>query len=241
MNVYSMKRALAIIPARKNSKGIKFKNKKELLGKPLISYTIEAAIESNIVDIIVATDDEDIIEIARSYGINSDYMRPESVSTDEASMDSLIIDVLNYAKKKEVNYKYAITLQPTSPFRTSNDIKNAIALAEDSHKGNVIGVSKMLHHPYECIEENGSLIEYSWRFLAKPIEKKNRRQDYEDRYWFINGAIYCFCIDDFLENGGFNWNNSIIYKMDIENSIDIDTDFDFDIAENIMRKKIING
>jgi CMP-N,N'-diacetyllegionaminic acid synthase len=233
------KKAIAIIPARKNSKGIKFKNKRKLLGKPLISYTIEAAIESKIVDIIVASDDEDILDIAKTYGIYNDYIRPENVSNDEASMDSLILDVLKYLKKKNYNHKYAITLQPTSPFRTSKDIINAIELVENSNKKTVIGVSRMMHHPYECIEESVLLKETSWKFIAKPQENKKRRQEYEDKYWFINGAIYCYSIDDFLELKGFNWDNSVIYKMDIENSIDIDTEFEFEIAESLMRK-IIN-
>jgi CMP-N,N'-diacetyllegionaminic acid synthase len=232
--------ALAIIPARKNSKGIKFKNKKNLLGKPLISYTIEAAIQSGVVDILVATDDDEILSIAKSYGLETDYVRPQSVSNDESSMDSLILDVLKFIRKDKT-YVYGITLQPTSPFRTAVDIKKAIELKRTHHNRNVIGVSKMLHHPYECIEEIGANdFELDWKFLAKPREKKSRRQDYEQNYWFINGAIYCFGIDEFLSTGGFSWKNSILYKMDTVNSIDIDTNFEFSIAESLMRKSYHN-
>ena len=240
MNKNTNKDVLAIIPARKNSKGIRFKNKKLLMGKPLIAYTIEAAIESGIVDILVASDDDEILRISESYGLETDYMRPESVSDDEASMDSVILDVISYIKEKKFSYNYAMTLQPTSPFRTSQDILNAVELVKNTSKC-VVGVSKMMHHPYECIEEGDSTrFGLGWTYLARPFSKKNRRQDYEDRYWFINGAIYCYSIDNFIDSGGFNWDNSIIYKMGIENSIDIDTDFEFAIAEDMMKNKIKN-
>jgi N-acylneuraminate cytidylyltransferase/CMP-N,N'-diacetyllegionaminic acid synthase len=99
----------------------------------------------------------------------------------------------------------------------------------------------MLHHPYECVEEiQNNKYALDWEYIAKPLEKKIRRQDYEDKYWFINGAIYCFGVDEFILNQGFNWENAILYKMDIMNSIDIDTDFEFEIVENLMRKRSQN-
>ena len=230
------KDTVAIIPARKGSKGVPFKNKRLLAGRPLIEYTIEAALNSNEVDLFLSSDDEDIIRIAESYGLSIEYVRPVSISLDTTSMEEVVFDALTYLQNKPNEpYKYAMILQPTSPFRTSKDIQNAINLKREDNN-NILGVSLMIHHPSECIIEN--LKGQNWSYLIEPANVK-RRQDYVGSYWFINGAMYCFDVQNFLDNKAFNWKGAKLLKMSEENSLDIDTNLDFIMADALM-KSILN-
>lgn len=230
------KNCVAIIPARKGSKGLPLKNKMLLNGKPLIAYTLEAAINSQAVDILVSTDDEDIVGICKGYGISMDYIRPEQISGDNTPMIDVVKHALTYIRGNiGIHHTSAMILQPTSPFRTGIDIARALELKKENPNKSVVGVSKMLHHPSECLIEGVNTKEISsWEYLVPPSAAR-RRQDYIGEYWFINGAMYCHSIEKILNQTDLSIDDACLFKMDLINSIDIDSQFEFTLCEAIAK------
>lgn len=225
---------LAIIPARSGSKGLKDKNIKELNGKPMIAYTIEAAIKSSIFeDIIVSTDSKEYAEIALKYGADVPFLRSKELSSETASSKDVILDVINKMIAKGSKYDYFMLLQPTSPLRTSRNIKEAYKLLLEKKANAVVSVCEVDHHPFlsnkldETLLLDGFLGEYD----------NIRRQDL-DKFYRINGAIYLSKTDYFLMFQNFYKNNSIAYIMEKIASIDIDNFIDFKLAEILLNKKL---
>lgn len=134
---------LALINARKGSKGIKNKNKKILNNKPLISWTFEIIkkLENKFEDILLSTDDNDIIKIAKKYNIDSPFVRPKSLAKDKTLQIDVIHHALNYAEKKK-KYDAVVLFQPTNPLRRINDIKKCISVFEKYNPDNVITIIK---------------------------------------------------------------------------------------------------
>lgn len=218
---------LAIITARSGSKGLKDKNIRLLDGKPLLAYTIQAAIESNIFDeIYVSTDSEKYREIALKYGASVPFLRSEENATDNATSWDTVKEAIEKYEKTGMDFDTITLLQPTSPLRSSVDIVNGYNLLKENSKAlGVIGVCEMEHSPLWSaqIDNNFSMKEFSNKFV--PRQKL-------PMYYRINGALWIikkellFHIEDlYLE--------SIAYIMPQERSIDIDSEFDFKLAEII--------
>ena len=156
-------RNLAIIPARSGSKGVKDKNIKVLCGKPLMGYTIEAALESGMFDeVMVSTDSEVYAGIARRYGAQVPFLRSEATSTDTASSWDMVEEVLNGYRKLGKSFDTFCLLQPTSPLRNSEDIKNAYKMYEEKADLAVVSVCEAEHSPLWCghLPENGEFIDF---------------------------------------------------------------------------------
>ncbi|MEA4804375.1 acylneuraminate cytidylyltransferase family protein [Acetobacterium wieringae] len=218
---------LAIIPARSGSKGLKDKNIKVMNGKPLMAYTIEAAVESRIFDkIIVSTDSSAYAKIAEEYGAEVPFLRPDHLSGDEVATDDVIIDLLEKLKEDGDVYEYFIILQPTSPLRTSKDIVNAMALMKKKDANAVISLCETEHSPlYTGLVSEDLRID---GFIKKDIGY--RRQDLP-KYHRLNGAIYLSRVDYFLKYQDLYKEKCYAYVMDKSRSIDIDDELDFRMAE----------
>ena len=229
-----MNSILAIIPARSGSKGIPNKNKKCFAGLPLIEYSLKEAVRIPEIDIVVASDDAEILEIAEAYGCDVEYKRPASVSADTTSMYEVVIDVLNFTQKVGRDYETVLVLQPTSPLRRADQIIEALQNFQNNSCGALMGVSPMLHHPLECILDSKAtstqVDEIAWDFIL-PQQTATRRQEYQGDYWFINGAIYIYDVKKIRSEKKLNLNGAQLYKMPIETSIDIDDPFDWMLAE----------
>ena len=226
---------ISIIPARYHSKGLKRKNVLELEGKPLIQYTIESSIGSKYIqETIVTTDDEEVKKISKKNGINNILNRSETLSQDDTKMADVVLDVLIEFKNSRNFYpENFILLQPTSPLRDSNDVDKSFELFLNSNSKSLVSVSKMKEHPYECIK----LKDNKWSYLENPSKKKYRRQDFDDDYYFINGAIYILNTDFFLKTKSFIIEGeTTLFKMPQEKGIDIDNSNDFDQARLILNK-----
>ena len=224
---------LAIIPARSGSKGLTNKNIKSLNGKPLIAYTIEAALESGIFkDVIVSTDSKEYADIAIKYGAKVPFLRAKELSTDKASTNDVIEEMI--IKLDSMNYKYDnfVLLQPTSPLRDKDDIINAYDLFINKRANSVISMCECEHSPIlaKKLEENRRLD----GFLSD-IDKV-RRQDLNS-YYRLNGAIYISKVRYFLKYKDFYKENSYAYIMSKEKSVDIDDIFDFQFAEFLLKMK----
>ena len=221
---------MAFIPARGGSKGIPRKNLTPLAGKPLIQYTIEAARSSQRpLDLFISSDDLEIIRVCRSLGVAVEYQRPPELAEDEAVIVDAVIHALEWLRGKKQPWPQAILLlQPTSPLRSARDIDQAIDLFMAADADSLISVHRMLEHPYDCLE----LEEDGWRFLARPVRKMTRRQEYEDNFYFINGAIYLIKTEFLLQERNFIIEGKTrLYVMDRDRGVDINTFQDLQLAE----------
>lgn len=224
---------LAIIPARSGSKGLKDKNIKDLNGKPLIAHTIEVAKKSNLfLDIIVSTDSEKYAEISRKYGAIVPFLRSEELSSDTASSTDVILDVLKKMEDLGKKYDSFILLQPTSPLRTIKDLQGAYKLYQEKRANAVISVCEMEHSPLwaNTLSEDMSMD----NFLNKESNKIRQKLD---TYYRINGAIYISNTEYFIKHKNFYYEKSYAYIMSKKNSIDIDDEYDFKIAEYLISLK----
>lgn len=224
---------LGIIPARGGSKGIPRKNIKILNGKPLIVHTIEQALLSNLNSVIVTTDDQEIINIAQKAGVDVPFVRPKELSNDfSLSIDVTIHALLKMQEIHNTKYDAIMLLQPTAPFRESIDINNCIDLLNSNNQvDSVISVVDVeAYHPARMkYIENGFLID---PLFCEKIENQNR-QDLEPMY-IRNGAIY-LTRKNVLLNRSYKGDKSLAYVMPKNRSINIDTNFDFQLAEWLKR------
>lgn len=225
---------LGIIPARKGSKGFVGKNIHTFLGKPLIWWTIHSAIESEFInDIVVTSDDLKVLEIADEMGVQG-IDRPEYLASDTATTADAIVHALGeWQQKKRKKPSHIVLLQCTSPLRQACHIDEAIDnFVKNSKEADTLIAVTEKEHPVEwlrTISEEG--------YLKKYIEEKkdnSRRQDF-GKIYEPNGAIYIAKTDFFLEYKTFQSERTMPYIMDREVSIDIDTEYDFKLAEYLGR------
>ncbi|MDD2487723.1 MAG: acylneuraminate cytidylyltransferase family protein [Candidatus Gracilibacteria bacterium] len=222
------KRKIAIIPARGGSKGIPQKNIVNLNGKPLIVYTIEAAIESRCFDkICVATDSLEIINIASEYDIDIVKL-PGNLTKDDSKMIDAVLFVIEYYSKNKENFDTTVLLQPTSPLRNSLDIKRAVNIYNDEKiYDTLVSFGETETHPFKCffLGEN---------YDVKPIfgeENLSTPRQLLPKTLKQNGAIYINKIDDLLKNKSFFSGHIYPFIMSNISSIDIDSEINLRFAE----------
>ncbi len=221
---------LAIIPARGGSKGVPRKNIKDLCGKPLIAWTIEAALKSGAIDrCIVSTDDEEIAEVSRRFGADVPFLRPTNLASDASTGMDPVLHALDLLP----GYKYVILMQPTSPLREAIDVRSAIKIATENNYPSFVSVSEAARHPFYCFKLAPD--NFMAPFLVPP--NNIRRQDLP-RAYALNGAIYIAQVDWLLKNKSFISEKTRAFLMPFEKSIDIDTITDFEIAEFLLSKKL---
>ena len=225
-------KVLGVIPARKGSKGIKRKNIKQLYDKPLIDFTFELVDSlSNIDEIFLTTDDEDVIELSGKYNrIKSPFKRPASLSKDTTSMAEVVDHLLKYLINIDKTFDYIVLFQPTTPFRSASEIEGMINFTIDNKLDSCVAVSPVWHHPSEYISIKNKKIDY----ILDPSTAK-RRQDYKKIY-FITGAAYVAKWSFFIREKAFFNKESSTYELSESSMIDIDTDFNFNIAEGYLRQ-----
>lgn len=214
---------LAVIPARGGSKRLPDKNILDFAGKPLIAWTIDAALKSKyITDVIVSTDDGRIASIAKKYGAKVPFLRPDSLASDESIIADVVLDLVNKLSEK---YKYIALLQPTSPLRTAQHIDESFEQLGD--KDAVVSLAKT-EHPiewYNTLSPNKNLDNF-----IDGATRNKRSQDLPEWYR-INGAIYIVKTDALLREKSFLLEKgAVAYVMDSDVSIDIDQKQDFIIA-----------
>ena len=227
-------RVMAFIPARGGSKGILRKNLVPLAGKPLIQYTVEAArTASAVTEIFLSSDDPEIIDFCRGLGLDVEYVRPKELASDTAPMVDAVLDGLRFVEERDGRRPDAVMLlQPTSPLRRAEDIDAAVELFADRGVKSVVSVHEVVEHPYECVRTDGK----GWKFLARPERPAYRRQDYAERFYYINGAVYLVDSEHLRETRAFvHEDETALYFMDARHGIDIDEPFDLERAELYLR------
>lgn len=227
------KRILALIPARGGSKRLPRKSVLPLQGKPLIAWTIEAALRCSAIDeVCVSTDDPEIRDVSLSHGAKVPFLRPTALASDTASSADVALHALDfYQQETGVSYDILILLQPTAPLRTTGDIEAALTLYFDRDARNVVSVCETDHSPLWCntLPPDGSL----GGFLRADL-KRTRSQDLPT-YYRVNGSIYIVDVAEFRTHKEFFLDDdSYAYIMPRERSIDIDDRLDLLFAEAAM-------
>ena len=226
---------ICIIPARSGSKGIKNKNIANIAGKPLIFWSIKAAVKSRkFSKIIVSTDSIKIKKISEKYGAECPFIRPKKISGDKSHTIDTVIHAVNFLEKNLnfTNYDYIMILQPTSPLRTFIDINNSIKLFLKNKKASsLISVIK--------VEDNHPARMYYLKnnFLKKNPLSENRVGTARQRLkpmFLRNGSIYIIKKKNLHHN--FIGKDPMAYKMPKEKSVNIDDYFDFKIANFLLKK-----
>lgn len=220
---------LFLIPARGGSKGLSNKNIKILNGKPLIAYSIEAALTTLPKGIVcVSTDSEEIRDIAKKYGAEVPFLRPEKLASDTATSEDVIKHSLEFYRDIGLEFDFVVMLQPTSPLRKSKDIINALKLVDEQTEL-IVSVKETDSNPYYVLFEENS------HGILEPTKKGTftRRQDCPKVYE-LNGAIYIINVKMFLQKG-YRGLKMEKYEMEKINSIDIDDIWDFKFAEFFVK------
>ena len=224
---------LALVPARCGSKGIPRKNLALLAGKPLLQYTLEAALASRqIDDTLLSTDDEQIAACAARCGAATTYRRPPQLAGDDAPMIAAVEDALEwYTRERGRTVEAVLLLQPTSPLRTAADIDGAITRFREAGADTLASVHRLSEHPCECVVTEGR----TWQYLVAPPPATAGRQDYRGSFFFINGALY-LARTEFLqrERRFVVPGSTLLYEMPRERGIDIDSPLDLACAAALL-------
>jgi CMP-N-acetylneuraminic acid synthetase len=231
--IKSDNKILCIIPARGGSKGVHRKNIRPIGGKPLIGWTIEVALNTSCIDrIIVSTDDEEIADIVKDYGIEVPFLRPKELGQDDTPDMPVYEHTLTWLTKHEhYNPEIIIWLRPTSPLRTSTDIENAVQMLIGSNADWVRSVCEVTHHPYwmykikngkmKSFIENIDIQKYHQRQLLPPVYRINGAVDVTWRRTILDKRLnYCGKLH--------------AYIMPVERSLDIDTESDIKLFESYL-------
>ena len=224
---------IAIISARSGSKGLKDKNIKVLLDRPLMAYSIKAAMDSNqFSTVMVSTDSEEYAKIACDYGAEVPFFRSETTSSDTASSWGVVDEVLHGSEKLGQEFSTFCLLQPTSPMRKAEDLANAYQLY---YKRNAIAVVSVceLDHPLAWCGTLGE--DYSLNGFIERRQDGQRQKT--EKFYRPNGAIYIANVKRFREDHFLYREGAYAYIMPRERSVDIDTEFDFKFAEFLMLNK----
>ena len=227
---------IAIIPARSGSKGLPDKNIRLVNGKPLLAYTIEAALESGCFDTVhVSTDSERYAEIAREFGADVPFLRSPELATDTASSWDVVREVLTRYAELGRQFDTMLLMQPTTPLRTGEDVKAAYALLQEKQAKSVIAVCEVDHSPLWCdtIPDSGSMKGFGRKDLAWV-----NRQDLRP-YYRVNGAIYLLSVDGIAisPDDDIYEDNCYALFMDRKKSVDIDSEDDLALVEFLLARR----
>ncbi|MBR6746629.1 MAG: acylneuraminate cytidylyltransferase family protein [Muribaculaceae bacterium] len=225
---------LIIIPARGGSKGIPKKNIVELAGRPLIDYTIQAALKVAPIDhIILSTDSEEIVTVAERCGLPVAYRRPAALATDTAGSREVILDAMDWADNQGIGYDAIVLLQPTSPLRVAEDILGAMSMFTPDIDM-VVSVAEARCNPYyNCFETD----ETGYLKISKGDGQYTRRQDVPPVYEY-NGAVYVINPQSIRKMTLGSFPRRVPYVMPAERSVDIDAPVDLLVAEHLLGKQL---
>lgn len=228
-------KTLAMITARGGSKRIPRKNIKEFNGKPIIAYSIEAALASGVFDeVMVSTDDEEIAEIAKKYGAKVPFYRSEKTANDFATTVDVIEEVLNTYKDRGEEFDIFCCIYPTAPFITAKRLKDAVEELSASDADSLIPVVRFSYPPQRAMEiHDGKLV------FRQPENLSKRSQDLEPHFHDA-GQFYVVRSESFFKNHGIMVGNILPMELSELEVQDIDNEVDWKLAElkyNLLNNK----
>lgn len=229
-----MSKSVAIITARGGSKRIPKKNIREFCGKPILCYSIEAALESGVFDeVMVSTDSEEIAEIARKAGATVPFLRCEATSNDYATTSDVLSEVLEEYQKRGLDFTYACCIYPTAPFVTAFKLQEGMEKLKEEDVDSVMPVVQYSFPPQRGVEIENGYIQVKW-----PEFYNMRSQDLSPIYHDV-GQFYCFKVEQFMETKhvvGQRCMPIVVSDLEVQ---DIDNEEDWKIAE--MKYKLMQS
>jgi pseudaminic acid cytidylyltransferase len=229
-----MELSIAIITARGGSKRIPRKNIRPFCGRPIIEYSIKAAIESGCFsEVMVSTDDDEIASIAKAYGASIPFMRSASTSDDYATTVEVLREVLKNYENIGKSFSYGCCIYPTAPFVTSKILKESMHELIEKNLDCVLPIVKFSFPIQRSFRLENDLVEY-----AQPEYARTRSQDLEFMYHDV-GQFYCFDTEKFLANNNLITSNTKGVLISEMTAQDIDTEDDWKLAE--MKWQILNN
>lgn len=228
--LFQNKRILAVIPARGGSKGVPLKNIREVGGKPLIAWAIEAVKKSLYIDrLILSSDDDRIIAKAQEWGCEVPFKRPEDLARDDSSS----IDVVLHAAESIPGYEIIVVVQPTSPLVEPSDIDSCIEKLFETSAKSSVSITEPSKSPYWMFTLDAK------GFIAPLMDEsflQKRRQDLPSAF-IPNGAVYVAYIDWLFKTKSFYGKETACHIMPKERSLDIDTEMDFVFMDACLKLK----
>lgn len=232
--MYKGKRIVGVIPARGGSKGLPGKNIKPINGKPLIAWTIEAALASEYLDeVIVSTDSEEIKAVAEKYSARVPFLRPDSLARDTSTSMDVLMHALDFLRDEEgKEFDILMMLEPTSPLREVEDIDGSLSRLIDHETAvSIAGVAYVEGaNPDFVVRLEDGLMRSNSNFVVK------RRQDIDD-YYFYEGTIYASYVSDLRERQNFYHELTIGHIVPKWKSFEIDDAVDFSIIEHLLEQR----
>ena len=223
-------KTLYVIPARGGSKGIPHKNIRPLAGKPLIGYSVDVARQlADDADICVTTDDPAIAAVVEAMGLKVPFLRPAELATDKSGTYEVLLHALDFYEQRGIHYDCLVLLQPTSPLRTADDVRRAMALYSDDIDM-VVTVKGAASNPYyNCYETDAD----GYLTISKGDGSFTRRQD-APKVWEYNGAVYVINTASLRRCPLGQFRRRRMSEMDAARSVDLDTELDWLVAEKMM-------
>lgn len=228
------KKILGIVTARSGSKGLKNKNILNLGNKPLLAHPIIALRKSLIIDyIFLSTNSNSYANKGKKYGANVPYLRPNNLSTDEATSEDVILDILKWFKKRKNYFDIIILLEPTSPLTNYKDVKKILNFfVKKIKKGSLLGISQLEKFDSKSIFN----LNKKNRILIK--NKKFRSRQKLQKEYYLDGSFYISDVKTFSKEKSFIHNNTYGYKLENYKNIEIDSAFDFKVINFILKNLI---
>lgn len=226
---------IAVIPARSGSKRVPDKNIRLMCGKPIISYTIKAALQSKIISsVIVSTDSEEIAEISLDYGAEVPFLRSKVLSDDYTPVSLVTLDVIEQLRLKGKEYKNVVQLLPNCPMRDSTDILNSYSHFVQSKAESQISVTRYgwLNPWWAMTRDMNNVLSPIF-----PEQMKKRSQDLPDLFC-PTGAVWWIQADILRREKTFHCKNRTGWEISWDHAVDIDTEEDWRMAEILMRQKL---
>ncbi|MCH5270445.1 MAG: pseudaminic acid cytidylyltransferase [Lachnospiraceae bacterium] len=228
------KTAVAIITARGGSKRIPRKNVRPFLGKPIILYSIQAALSSGIFDeVMVSTDDTEIAELAKKAGATVPFLRSEATANDHASTADVLLEVLDSYKKQGRNFDYACCIYPTAPFVSGEKLSKAMTMIKEAEADSLLPVVRFSFPPQRSVVLRDGGLAFRW-----PEHMNSRSQDLEP-FYHDAGQFYCLRVSSFLEQKRMVMDKTIPFELPELEVQDIDNPEDWEIAE--VKYRILYG
>ena len=225
-------RGLCIIPARGGSKRFPSKNVARLCGRPLLAYTIEAALDSRLfARVVVSTEDSEIARVAEAHGAEVPFMRPHALASDTATGVEVCVDTLARLAAAGQEFDVLGVLLATAPLRTVEDLRNAYARLVERQADFVMGVTDYAIPPFWALEERDGYLRphFGDTYMVKSQELPKVCVD--------NGAIYLARVDAFLREKTFYGRRLVGYWMPRERSVDVDEPIDLELAEFFLTRQ----